>query len=116
MFSSDYSVSFKWNSRVGGKRCPVGFPTEVAVTKPNLANGSNNLELEAATEAIAPDWSFDHVRDLLRYLSGNDGRPTLCVSLSKRVANVTQRSVLALSASMALPLLLAAYAGHLSGV
>ena len=86
------------------------------MTKPNLANGSNNLELEAATEAIAPDWSFDHVRDLLRCLSGYDGRPTLCVSLSKRVANVTQRSVLALSASMALPLLLAAYAGHLSVV
>ena len=63
------------------------------MTKPNLANGSNNLELEAATEAIAPDWSFDHVRDLLRCLSGYDGRPTLCVSLSKRVANVTQRSV-----------------------
>jgi hypothetical protein len=83
MFSSDYSVSFKWNSRVGGKRCPVGFPTEVAVTKPNLANGSNNLELEAATKAIAPDWSFDHVRTCSDAFPGmTEGAP--CITLEAR--------------------------------
>jgi len=55
IFSGNYTVSLKRNSRIGGKRRPVGSSTEVTVTKPNLANGSNNLELEAATKAIAPD-------------------------------------------------------------
>src|SRR5262245_19309151 len=55
IFSSDYTVSFKWNPRVGGKRCPVGSAAEVAVTKPNLPDGPNNLELEAATKATAPE-------------------------------------------------------------
>jgi hypothetical protein len=55
IFSSNYTVSFKWNSRIGGKRCPVGSSAELAMTKPNLTNGSDNLELEAATQALAPD-------------------------------------------------------------
>src|SRR5215470_9209494 len=48
IFSCNDTVSFKWNSRVGGERCPVGAAAEVAMTKPNLTDGSNNLELEAA--------------------------------------------------------------------
>jgi hypothetical protein len=55
-----YTVSFKGNSRIGGKRCPVGSSAEVAVTKPNLPDRSNNLELEAATKAIAPDKLRQH--------------------------------------------------------
>jgi hypothetical protein len=47
--SGNDTVSFKRNSRVGGEGCPVGSSAKVAMTKPNLANGSNNFELEAAT-------------------------------------------------------------------
>jgi len=60
IFSSNCTISFKWNSRVGGKRRAVGSPADVAVTKSNLADGSNNLELEAATKAIAPDKLRQH--------------------------------------------------------
>jgi hypothetical protein len=60
VFSGNYTVSFKWNSRVGGKRRPVGSSAKVAVTKPNLADGSNYLELEAATKAVAPDKCWRH--------------------------------------------------------
>jgi hypothetical protein len=60
IFSSNDTVPFKWNSRVGGKRRPVGSSAEVAVTKSNLADGSNNLELKAATKAIAPDRFRQH--------------------------------------------------------
>jgi hypothetical protein len=60
IFSGNYTVSFKGNSRIGGKRCPVGSSAEVAVTKPNLPDRSNNLELEAATKAIAPDKLRQH--------------------------------------------------------
>jgi hypothetical protein len=55
IFSSNDTVSFKWNSRVGRKGCPVGSSAEVAVTKPNLTDGSDNLEPEAATKALALD-------------------------------------------------------------
>jgi hypothetical protein len=55
IFSSYDTVSLKWNSRVGGKRCPIGSSAELAVAKPNLSDGSNNLELEAATKAGASD-------------------------------------------------------------
>src|SRR5262245_21081757 len=58
IFSCNDTVSFKWNSRVGGERCPVGAAAEVAMTKPNLTDGSNNLELEAAAKATAPDQSW----------------------------------------------------------
>jgi hypothetical protein len=60
IFSSDYTVSFKRNSRVGGKGCPVGSSAEVAVTQPNLTDGSSNLELEATTKATAPDNTRRH--------------------------------------------------------
>jgi hypothetical protein len=53
--SGNYTESFKWDSGVGGKGCSISASAEVAMTKPNVANGSNNLELEATTEAIAPD-------------------------------------------------------------
>lgn len=57
IFSCNDTVSFKWDSRVGGEGCPVGAAAEVAVTKPNLPDRPNNLELEAATKAMAPDQS-----------------------------------------------------------
>jgi hypothetical protein len=53
--SGNHTESFKWDSGVGGKGCSIGSSAEVAMTKPNLADGSNNLELEATTEAIASD-------------------------------------------------------------
>jgi hypothetical protein len=40
----------------------------VAVTKPNLADGSNNLEPEAATKAIAPDKLRQH--SVVSWLAG----------------------------------------------
>jgi hypothetical protein len=55
IFSGNDTISFKWNSRVGGERGPVGSAAEVAMTKPDLPDGSNNLELEAAAKATAPD-------------------------------------------------------------
>ena len=55
IFSGNDTISLKRNSRVGGERRPVGASAEVAVAKPNLSDGSNNLELEATTEAIASD-------------------------------------------------------------
>jgi hypothetical protein len=55
IFTSNYAVSFKWNSRVGRKGCPIGASAEVAVTKPNLADGSQNLELEATAKAFSTD-------------------------------------------------------------
>jgi len=60
IFSGNYTVSLKRNSRVGRKGCPVGSSAEVAVTKPNLADGANNLEPEAATKATAADKSRRH--------------------------------------------------------
>jgi hypothetical protein len=60
IFSGNDTVSFKWNSRIGRERRPIGSSAEVAVTKSNLADGSNNLELEAATKAIAPDRFRQH--------------------------------------------------------
>jgi hypothetical protein len=51
IFASNYTIPFKWNSRVGRKGCAVGASAKVAVAKPNLTEGSQNLELEAATEA-----------------------------------------------------------------
>jgi hypothetical protein len=55
IFTSNYAVALKWNSRVGRKGCPIGASTEVAVTKPNLADRSENLELEAAAKAFSTD-------------------------------------------------------------
>jgi hypothetical protein len=60
IFSSNYTVSFQRNSPIGGKRRPVGSSAEVTVTKPNLADGSDNFELKAATKAIAPDRLRQH--------------------------------------------------------
>jgi hypothetical protein len=60
IFSGNNTVSIKWNSRVGGKRCPVASSAEIAVAKPNLADGSNNLKLEAATKTIASDKLRQH--------------------------------------------------------
>jgi hypothetical protein len=60
IFSGNYTVSLERNSRIGGKRRPVGSSAEVTVTKPNLADGSDNLELEAATKAIAPHRPRQH--------------------------------------------------------
>jgi len=37
---------------LGRKGCAVGASAKVAVTKPNLADGSQNLELEATTKAF----------------------------------------------------------------
>jgi hypothetical protein len=53
IFTRNDSVTFKWNSRIGRKGCAVGASAKVAVTKPNLADGSKNLELEATTKAFA---------------------------------------------------------------
>jgi hypothetical protein len=55
IFTSNDTIPFKWNSRVGREGCPVGASAEVAMTKPNLSDRSQNLELEAATKAVAPD-------------------------------------------------------------
>src|SRR5262245_45910403 len=68
LFSSNYTISLKWNSRVGGKRRAVGSSAEVAMTKPNLTDGSNNLELEAATKAIASDKIRQH--GIVSWLAG----------------------------------------------
>src|SRR5215510_12539422 len=61
IFASNDTVPFKWNSRVGGKGCPIGSSAELAVTKPNLADGSNDLELEAAAKALAANNCRRHV-------------------------------------------------------
>src|SRR6516162_8074377 len=50
ILTSNYTISFKWNSRVGRKGRPVGASAKVAVTKPNLADRSQNLELVATTK------------------------------------------------------------------
>jgi hypothetical protein len=55
IFTSNDSVPFKWNSRVGREGSAVGASTKIAVAKPNLTDGSQNLELKATTKASAPD-------------------------------------------------------------
>jgi len=53
IFAGNDAVPFKWNPCVGGKGRPIGSSTELAMTKPNLTDGSNDLELEAAAKAPA---------------------------------------------------------------
>jgi hypothetical protein len=55
IFTSNDTISVTRDSRVGRKGCSVRASAKLAVTKPNLADGSQNLEPEAATKALAPD-------------------------------------------------------------
>jgi len=55
IFTSNCTVAVKRDSRVRRKGRAVGASAKLAVTKPNLADGSQDLEPEAATKAFAPD-------------------------------------------------------------
>jgi hypothetical protein len=55
VLSGNDMVSFPWNSCIGGEGRANGASAEIAVAEPHLADGDDDLEPEAATEAIAPD-------------------------------------------------------------